>query len=391
MAAVSRMRASFRTRSALWIDVLLGVTTTILFVVSWATLQLTHDVPLGVQPVVAALTAGPVFFARRSPVVAFGAAALWAIIVPMRITPLPDWPIPWQVVHVIVLFVLAGAVAMQRRVWISIIAWAFTLAIFDQGPAASEGLTLGVTALVVVGVLLRSLVLSRVQLSDESRMREAERERRIILEERARIARDLHDVVAHQMSLVVVQAESAPYRLSEVSPDVRSEFSSIATTAREALMEVRGLLGVLREPASAAQRAPQPGVPDIEELLASTKRAGVPVSWTISGEPPAHVSALIGMSLYRIVQEALANATRHAQGAPVRVTITYRDDTVDAVIANKLTAPLHGVPGNGIAGMNERALSAGGEFRAGPTAKGSFEVRASLPVEMRPPLPAAPA
>ncbi|MBB3037950.1 sensor histidine kinase [Hoyosella altamirensis] len=383
MGLASRVRANV----TVWIDASLAVVSVILFVVAWSTLQLTHDVSLATQPVVAATTAAPLLAARRKPVLGFGAAAGWAVIVNMQIETLPGWHIPWQVVHVIVLMLLAGAVALQCRIWVSVVVWAVTVAVFDLTDGA-DGLPLGVTALMVVGVLLRSLVLSRLQLSDQERLRDEERERRIILEERARIARELHDVVAHQMSLVVVQAETAPFRLKNVPGEVRDEFTSIAGTARGALLEVRGLLGVLRAEDAVVQRAPQPGAQQLPELLASTKRAGVPLNWSFSGEVPENLSALTGMSLYRIVQEALANASRHAPRAPVRVQISYTDAAVEAVITNKLLQPLSGVPGNGIAGMNERAVSAGGTLQAGPTPKGGFEVRAELPITFARPRPA---
>lgn len=226
-----------------------------------------------------------------------------------------------------------------------------------------------------------------------------QRARRAVLEERARIARDLHDVAAHRMSLVVVQAQSAAVRLGSVPPEVADEFGSISEQAREALNEVRGMLGVLRSEGTTAASTPQQGARDVEPLLRRTRGAGVDLAWTADGDPTS-VGAAVGMVVYRILQEALANASRHAPGSRVEVDLQY-GDPVHVTIrsgpsAGKSAAGERSVedenrpcragvpspaahPGTGIIGMAERARSVGGTLDAHPLPGGGFRVRATLP------------
>ncbi len=193
---------------------------------------------------------------------------------------------------------------------------------------------IAMTGLVVFGLLVRWLVLSRRELVRREEENELERARRAILEEKARIARDLHDVVAHHMSLVVVQAQTAPYRVADVSEQARAEFESIGASAREALNEVRGMLGVLRSDGQLPEHAPQPAAVDVLAVLDAARRAGVPVDWVLEGELAA-VPDTAGLALYRIVQESLSNASRHAPGTAVRVTITVRPGAVEVVIRQR--------------------------------------------------------
>jgi len=188
-----------------------------------------------------------------------------------------------------------------------------------------------------------------------------ERARRTVLQERTRIARDLHDVVAHHMSMVVVSAQTAPYRHDGVPPQLQAEFETIAATGRQALNEIRGLLGLLRSDAELPELAPAPQISDLPELFTSTQRAGVPLTWRIDGST-ALVGELIGATAYRIVQECLANASRHAPGSPVTADVNITADGVGIEMRNRLTTPSStpSVPGLGIAGMRERATSVGG-------------------------------
>jgi signal transduction histidine kinase len=203
-----------------------------------------------------------------------------------------------------------------------------------------------------------------------------------VLEERTRIAREMHDVVAHHMSMIAVQAETAPYRLPDLPEPARAEFTAIAGAAREALTDMRRLLGVLRSEGSEPLTAPQPGLADVPELVAATQRAGVHTELDVAeGEPPPEA---VGLAAYRIVQEALANASRHAPGAAVRVEIRPWTADLSLRVHN---GPPRSAPesapgeGHGIAGMRERVTLLGGEFSAGPTAEGGFAVAARLPYE----------
>src|SRR5215472_1821861 len=150
-------------------------------------------------------------------------------------------------------------------------------------------------------------------------------ERSAVLEERARIAREMHDVVAHHMSMIAVQAETAPYRVPGLPEGAQAEFAALSAAARDALTDMRRLLGVLRqsgEPGGedAIERAPQPGLADIPALVDTARRAGAEVTLRMPG-PATDVPPVVGLTAYRIVQESLSNAGRHAPGAPISVTV----------------------------------------------------------------------
>ncbi|MFH5209641.1 sensor histidine kinase [Antrihabitans spumae] len=371
---------------SLWLDVLIVAVTLILYSVAWPTLHITHNVPAAVQPIIAALAVAPFLLIRANPALGWAISALSALIVSIAFESQPYNTIPWQVVHIIVILPLLFAVSLRAAFPIVGVAWISTVILFvgNMGADQRAGWTVALTSYVVIGLLIRWLVLSRRQLAKQEEVSDLERAKRTILEEKARIARDLHDVVAHHMSLVVVQAQSAPYRVADVSPAARAEFESIGATAREALNEIRGMLGVLRSDGERRDLAPQPGTDQIQELLEGSRRAGVPVVWAISGEPE-NVSDATGLAVYRILQESLSNASRHAGGAPVEVVVEYGMSLVSVSVVNgkpltTVSTRAGDTGGNGIGGMTDRALSVGGLLTAAPRGDGGFEVRAQLPV-----------
>ena len=216
--------------------------------------------------------------------------------------------------------------------------------------------------------------------------------------ERARISRELHDVVAHHISMIAVQAETARLTTPGMSPAGAQRLSSIGDTARAALTEMRRLLGVLREDteAEAAERQPQPGLRQLNELLDTAREAsGTGVRLILHGAPVA-LDPGVELAAYRIVQEALTNARRHAPGAAVDVELHYFDDRLHMLIRDNgpgpPAAPGGGAPpgeagataagpggGHGLLGMRERAAAVGGELCTGEAVGGGFLVSASLP------------
>ncbi|AOW94461.1 two-component sensor histidine kinase [Rhodococcus sp. WMMA185] len=376
-----------RTRRATagrWLNVAIIVVTAILFAVAWPTLHLTHQVAPAIQPFVAALAAFPFLLIRINPALGWAVSAVAALVIPHAFALQDGNSLSLQVVHILVILVLLAAVSVQAALPIVGVAWISTVPLFLAATPGSDGLgwVVGLTAIVTFGLLVRWLLLSRRQLAQQEELSELERTRRTVLEEKARIARDLHDVVAHHMSMVVVQAQSAPYRLQDVSDETRAEFDSIGSAGRAALNEVRGLLGVLRSDGQLAEHAPQPGAEQIGELLDGSRSAGIPVVWNIEGEP-SRVSEPVGLVMYRILQESLANAARHAPGAQVQVDIAYSGPATLAVVnapspetAADSVAESSG--GHGIIGMRERAHAVGGVFAAGPRADGGFEVTATF-------------
>jgi signal transduction histidine kinase len=236
-----------------------------------------------------------------------------------------------------------------------------------------------------------------VVVADQIRQRRAvqerlarEEERSAVIAERARIARELHDVVAHHMSLLAVRAETAPFRMDVELPEpVRGEFAEIAAGAREALVEMRGVLGVLRGEDGDRALAPQPGLADLPTLVEADRAAGGHV--TLELEPLPGVSDALGLTGYRIVQEALSNAARHAPGASVHVAVrALQDGGIRSLDIRVRNGPLPGpaspvaaapLRGHGFMGMRERVSALGGELTVGPTDDGGFDVRARLPLE----------
>ena len=203
-----------------------------------------------------------------------------------------------------------------------------------------------------------------------------------IRRERARIARELHDVIAHGMSVMVVQADAARHGLDPADEETRAALTEIERTGRESLREMRRLLGLLRDgDESAAALQPQPGMTRVDALVQSVRQAGLPVDLRISGEarplPPG-----VDIAAYRIVQEALTNALRHAGPARATVEIGYdaREITLRIEDTGRANGSARGPGGNGLVGMRERALLYGGSFDAGRGPDG-FVVAASLPLE----------
>ncbi|MDV7084984.1 sensor histidine kinase [Rhodococcus sp. IEGM 248] len=392
VSTVDSVKTKTRIRRAAegqWLNVAIVVVTAILFAVAWPTLQLTHQVSPPIQPFVAALATFPFLLIRSNPALAWAVSAVSALVIP-RVFALQDgYDYPWQVVHILVMLALLAAVSMRAAIPVVGVAWISTVLLFlaDTPGTNGRGWAVGLTAIVVFGLLIRWLVLSRRQLAQQEELSELERTRRTILEEKARIARDLHDVVAHHMSMVVVQAQSAPYRIADMSDETRAEFESIGAAGRAALNEVRGLLGVLRSDGQLAEHAPQPGVQQISELLEGSRRAGIPVSWHVDGDPTL-VSESVGLVMYRILQESLANTARHAAGAAVEVKIAYESPIASVSIVNgpprrSLVSALarhESTGGNGIIGMRERAQAVGGVLTTHLHDNGGFDVHAEFPV-----------
>ncbi|MFC8454262.1 sensor histidine kinase [Kitasatospora sp. NPDC057223] len=249
-------------------------------------------------------------------------------------------------------------------------------------------------AVLVFGGALREREEARRLLTVQEHISEAERGRRTLLEERARIARELHDVVAHHMSVIAVQAATAPYRLTGLPDAAAEEFTAIAGTARDSLTEMRRLLGVLRSEDSGTEKAPQPGVEQLGQLVETVGRAGVEAELTVYAEAAGPLPPAVGLSAYRIVQEALANVVRHAPGARAWVSLAVEDGRLLVTVVNaappgrteSLEHTAEGT-GHGLVGMRERVRLLDGTLDTGPLADGGFRVAAALPFDARPDTP----
>jgi signal transduction histidine kinase len=223
-----------------------------------------------------------------------------------------------------------------------------------------------------------------------ARVRAAERARaeaadRAAFDERARIARELHDVVAHSVSVMVVQASGVRRLLKDDQAREREALLSVEQIGRQALSEMRRMLGVMRtgEDQPAAALAPQPGLQHLDRLIEQVEEAGLHVGLRVEGKR-IPLSPGVDLSAYRIVQEGLTNALKHAKGAHAEVIVRYADDGVEVAIEDDGPGLANGDGmGHGLVGMRERVALYGGTLEAGPRPEGGFVLRAKLPVEGR--------
>ncbi|KGN30292.1 histidine kinase [Knoellia sinensis KCTC 19936] len=392
-------------------DAMLGLLALLMFVIGWSTMQLTHDVPSSLMPVLAVCEAIPIVLLRRKPLVAWAIAAAVSVLWWAAVPAFFDSPMPWPVVQFLVLLATIVAVGLWGR-WVEIpivIAVTGTL-LYLLLPGDLEGWAVGQALIMAVAVLVRWLVISRRQIAVQQDEVETERARRAVVEERSRIARELHDVVAHHMSMIVVQAQSAPVRHGLSDPEVAGEFAAIEGAARQALTEVRSVLGVLRDENGPVETAPQPDLAQLPSLVKSSKAAGMPLTSRVR-LAAGHVPPGTALVLYRVAQESLANAARHAPGAAVELTLEEDSGWARLMIRNSAPAPsaLAGVRnmgrdgdhipgrdgedgvtggrdgngGTGIRGMSERVQAVGGTFEAQPVGDG-FVVVATVPLTDRP-------
>ena len=396
--------------------VLAGILVTVLVPVTAEQLSETYGLPAALAAAFAFAQAGPLLLAVTRPLpawwIVFSADALGALtLLATPADPYHSWPWPPTVIIGYLALSLALALRERRRtliaVWLVTVVLSLGLGSFAE--KRSDGTEVLLTVLsgivLLVGGTVRERADAQRRLAEQETISEAERSRRTLLEERARIARELHDVVAHHMSVITVQADSAPYRLTGLPPQAQEEFGSIAATARESLSEMRRLLGVLRSEDNQGERAPQPGLDRLGQLVEATVRAGVPTGLTVaaglSGLPQA-----VQLSAYRIAQEALANVVRHAPGAATRVSVTGgREDhgegpagagrtggTALTVLVVNGPPPVPAGPpletagtGHGLVGMRERVRLIGGTLDTGPLPDGGFRVAARLPLPTVPP------
>ena len=216
------------------------------------------------------------------------------------------------------------------------------------------------------------------------RMAIEEEARSAVTEEQARIARELHDVIAHSVSVIVVQAAAADDVFDERPDQARAALRSIEHAGRDALAELRRLLGQVRPDGRSEPAEPQPGLDRLEALVEPLRAGGLDVVVQSEGRP-AELPAGLDLSAYRIVQEALTNTLRHARAKRAEVTVTYGADALELDVRDDGRAPpSNGTGGHGLVGMRERAALLGGTLEAGPLPGGGYRVHARLPLEAAP-------
>jgi signal transduction histidine kinase len=233
------------------------------------------------------------------------------------------------------------------------------------------------------GRVLRSRLGLARALADRAAQLEVEREekaRRAVLEERARIARELHDVISHAVSVMVVQASAERRALGEELETTRETLATIERAGREALVELRRLLGVLRHTQDEPSLAPQPGLAELGGLVAEAREAGLETDLAVEGGLE-HLPAGVDLSAYRIVQEALTNVLKHAAASCVVISVRRNGDSLELEVSDDGRGGEARQGGHGLIGMGERAALYGGNLDAGPIAGGGWRVSARLPLE----------
>jgi signal transduction histidine kinase len=366
-AGLRRLRAAAVTVVGLWAGFVALLTTP------------EAPVPLAVAVVFPALVA------VRSPLWAWRVLVVLIVVTPAGYPGLSRvWGWPWSpglaLTAALVWFLVATAHAQAVLVVTGVVSAVAMGA--HAGDWRNLALLVALMSVVLIGGnAVRQRRVAERETAEQQRRRAIEETRAAVLEERTRIARELHDVVAHHMSVLAVRADSARYRFPGLPGELRTEFAELTRTAREGMTEMRRLLGVLRTEGTGGEIVPQPDAGRVAELVDRVRAAGTPCTLRMVGEFAA-VPAGVPLSAYRIVQEALSNAVRHAPGAAVGVDLRVGDGAVHAVVRNAPGGPARpGPPGHGLLGMRERAAVLGGTLVTGPTADGGFEVAAQLPLD----------
>ena len=332
----------------------------------------------------ALLVAGPAILTRRRrwPVAALVGVA--GVTLAYVLVGYPDGPI---FLSLIITFVGASIRGHRVAVWaVAAVSyfgflWGPSIVGTGRSPTLPEIVGIGAWVLVLLafGELART---GRERGAEAARMRREEMKRQQG-EERLRIAQELHDVLAHNISLINVQTGVALHLMDDDPEQARKALTAIKQASNETLQELRSVLDILR-PDGAAPRAPTPGLDDLDDLIDRTQGAGLRIRKQVEGSGRA-VPANVDRAAYRIVQEALTNVTRHSTADEASVTVTYEPVEVVVVVEDRgrlVTSDAVG-GGNGIPGMRERARALGGDLEAGPLEGGGFRVRARLPIEAR--------
>jgi signal transduction histidine kinase len=324
----------------------------------------------------AALQVVPLIARRRYP------AAVLGVVMTAAILGLATTAVNFPVAPVIAVYTVAAQLDRRRSLLLSAAsAFAFALtSLAVDGGAQAIGHLVPFAAAWVFGDNLGTRRAYTLELEEKAERLERERETeaaRAVAEEQARIARELHDVIAHNLSVMVVQAAAAN-DVFDARPDrAREALRTIEATGRSALGELRRLLGTVR---GEAEFAPQPGLDGLDALIARVRAAGVDVSVKVEGDPQPLPPAL-DLSAYRVVQEALTNTLKHARASRADVALRYAPTRLDVEVRDNGTgAGNGGGTGQGLIGMRERVLTFGGSLRTGPADGGGFAVVATFPL-----------
>lgn len=386
-------------RDRVWLlDGLLAVVVT----VATASTYLQHDragqTTVGpVMIAIASLALGlPLLVRDRYPVAAWRATVYVVVVGAAVVAPLYQ-DVPLYPTHVLaVLLTTYTAVVRAERpigfgVWVVTMAGIVAIGLVSEGGSGLftreewTAVVLATSVPVVLGHNVRVRRGTQAELVAEQRRGDVVRAEQAVLEERARIARELHDVVAHHMTLIAIQAEAGPLRSPGDPHALTADLGTIRSTALTALIETRRILGVLRADPADVSSAPAPGLSQLEDLAAAARAAGHLVD--LEHPDDAAVSPGVALSVHRIVQECLSNALRHAPGAAIDIRVRRASGpnrTIEVAVTNgpattSVDASTYGSGGHGLLGMRERVAMLGGSLQVGPLPDGGYRVHATLP------------
>jgi signal transduction histidine kinase len=334
-----------------------------------------QDVPLALSvPVGLAMSTSILWGQRRPALVATIVLGAW-----VGQALAGDWELEPQseLLPVALVFWALGAYLPRRQAFWSFMAAIVALVVHEPGDVVVMGpLMSGVFA---AGRLMQS----REQLARALEEERGHAERYAVAEERARIARELHDVVGHAVSLMTIQAGAERLALADERPETSAALEQIELTGRRTMQEMRRLLGVLRTPEEQADLSPRPGVAQLDDLAARLSSTGLAVDVTVEGEPRL-MSPGVDVSVYRIAQEALTNVLKHADARRAQVRVVHEPSTVRIEVTDDGASSSKPGEGYGLTGMRERVAVYGGSLEAGPSPGGGWRLVAVLPREPEP-------
>jgi signal transduction histidine kinase len=276
---------------------------------------------------------------------------------------------------------LAAAAVVEGGVVLALARWSAGIDV-----RAFVGLSGLATAATVLGMSTRNRRALVATLEERATRLEHERDQQGRLSaafERARIAREMHDIVAHNVSVMIALADGAGYAVRDDPDRAELAMGNLARTGRQALTEMRRLLGVLRDEDDGGERAPQPGLAELDALVAQVRSAGLSVGYEVSGAPVVAPPPGLQLAVYRIVQEALTNTIKHAgAGATAQLSVRHTAATLEVDVIDRGGMPSHATAGTGagLRGMRERAAVYDGEIEAGPRPGGGWRVALTVPV-----------
>jgi signal transduction histidine kinase len=344
--------------------------------------------PMWLDIILALIIVGPLFLRRRFPFGAPVAVGAGVVIASFADNSLVPWDIIAFLAGCAAVFLLAQLPDPRQAVAGVAMAVGVEAVVVRNDPHGQIGqfvfISLIFTVVWVVGLTLGRKFAEADEARERAARAEREREQRArdaVAEERARIARELHDVVGHSVSVMTVQASGVRRLLRPDQEREREALLTVERTGREALAEMRRMVGVLRRPEEAPALAPQPSLEHLDRLVEQAREAGLPVDLRVEGKAVA-LPAGVDLTAYRLVQEGLTNAMKHARATRAEVVVNYGDGQIEVVVRDDGKGADNGAGGggHGLVGMRERVSVYGGELAAGPGPNGGYQLRARLPV-----------